>query len=343
MARASPVPRQDYAQGEDSNMTITRRPLLLAGLFAPAIARAQAAWRPDRPLRIIVPFAPGGATDVVARVVSDTFGSLLGQSVVVENRAGGAAGLIGTDAVAKSAPDGHTILVHSNAHVVAPSLVARMPYDPIADFAAVAHLGRVPQVLVINPRLPATDMASLLTWLRANSGKINFASAGIGSANHLTSEVFRAAVPGVEMQMVQYRGGGPAMQAVISGDAHMAVDPVASAVSHIRAGTVRAIAVPGRTRAGILPEVPSAAEAGLPAWDAAAWFAAFVPARTPVPAVAALNAAFNTAMDRLRPRLGELGVEIQSQYATPEALMAFVREDMTRSAAVLRAAGVQPE
>lgn len=324
-------------------MTMTRRSLLLAGLFAPAIARAQAAWRPDRPMRIIVPFAPGGSTDVVARVLSDTFGGLLGQSVVVENRAGGAAGLIGTEAVAKSSPDGHTILVHSNAHVVAPSLVSRMPYDPIADFAGVAHLGRVPQVLVVNRNLPVTDMASLLTWMRANSGRINFASAGIGSANHLTSEVFRAAVPGVEMQMVQYRGGGPAMQAVIAGDAQMAVDPVASAVSHIRGGTVRAIAVAGPTRAAILSEVPSAAEAGLPAWDAAAWFAALVPVRTPAPVVAALNAAFNTSMERLKPRLGELGVEVQPQYATPEALMAFVREDMTRSAAVLRAAGVRPE
>ena len=328
-------------------MPISRRPLLLAGLLAPtaapAIARAQAAWRPDRPVRAIVPFAPGGATDVVARVLSETVGSILGQSLVIENRAGGAAGLIGTEAVAKSAPDGHTVLIHSNAHVIAPSLVARMPYDPIADFAAVAHLGRIPQVLVINPRLPATDMASLLTWLRANSGRINFASAGIGSANHLASEVFRAAVPGVEMQMVQYRGGGPAMAAVISGEAQMAVDPVASAVPHIRAGTVRAIAVAGPTRAAVLPEVPSATEAGLPAWAAGAWFVAMAPARTPPAAIATLNAAFNEAMVRLATRLGELGVERQPEYATPEALMAYVRQEQDRSVAVLRAAGVRPE
>ncbi|MBR0661116.1 Bug family tripartite tricarboxylate transporter substrate binding protein [Neoroseomonas oryzicola] len=324
-------------------MNITRRPLLLAGLFAPAIARAQAAWRPDRPVRIVVPFAPGGATDVVARVLSETLAAQLGQPVVIENRAGGAAGLIGSDSVAKAAPDGHTLLLHSNAHVIAPSLVARMPYDPIADFAAVAYNGRVPQVLVVNNRLPVTDMASLITWLRANSGKINFASAGIGSGNHLASEVFRAALPGIEMQMVQYRGGGPAMAAVISGDAHMAIDPIASAVSHIRAGTVRAIAVAGPTRAAILPDTPSATEAGLPAWSIAAWFATFAPARTPPAAIATLNAAFNATSERLATRLGELGVEPQPQYATPEAVMAFVREDMVRSAAILRAAGVQPE
>ena len=322
----------------------TRRATLALALATPAIARAQgAAWRPDRPVRLLVPFAPGGATDVVARVLSETMASVLGQSVVVENRAGGAAGLIGSEMVAKSPADGHTVLVHSNAHVIAPSLVARMPFDVLNDFAAVAHLGRVPQVLVVNPRLPVNDMAGLLAWLRANSGKVDFASAGIGSGNHLASEIFRAAVPGVQMEMVQFRGGGPAMQAVIAGNAHMCIDPIASAVAHIRGGTVRAIAVAGPTRAAILPDVPSASEAGLPAWDAAAWFGAFVPARTPPAAVAALNAAFNTAMERLQGRLGEIGVERQPQLATPAAFDAFVRADLPKVAEVLRRAGVQPE
>jgi len=324
-------------------MTMARRPLLLAGLFTPAIARAQAPWRPDRPVRVVVPFAPGGATDVVARVLAEPVGGVLGQSVVVENRAGGAAGLIGSEAVAKSPPDGQTVLLHSNAHVIAPSLVARMPFDVLGDFAAVAHLGRVPQVLVVNPRLPITDMASLLVWLRANSGRVNFASAGIGSGNHLASEIFRAAVPGVEMEMVQFRGGGPAMAAVIAGDAHMCIDPLSSAIGHIRGGTVRAISVAGPTRAAILPNVPSATEGGLPAWNAEAWFGIFVPVRTPAAAVAALNAAFNAAMERQAARLAELGVEVQPQYATPAAFDAMVRADMTRVAEVLRRAGVQPE
>lgn len=324
-------------------MAMRRRPLLLAGLFTPALARAQAAWRPDRPVRLLVPFAPGGSTDVVARLLAESFGSLLGQSVVVENRAGGAAGLIGSEAVAKSAPDGLTVLLHSNAHVIAPSLVARMPFDVLNDFAAVAHLGRVPQVIVVNPRLPITNMAELLAWLRANSGKIDFASAGIGSGNHLASEIFRAALPDIQMEMIQFRGGGPAMAAVIAGNAHMCIDPIASAVGHIRGGTVRAIAVAGPTRAGILPDVPSATEAGLPAWDAAAWFGAFVPARTPAPVVASLNAAFNTSMERMAPRLSEIGVERQPAYATPAAFDQFVRADLPRVAEVLRRAGVRPE
>jgi tripartite-type tricarboxylate transporter receptor subunit TctC len=324
-------------------MTIARRPLLAGALLAPGLARAQAPWRPDRPVRVVVPFAPGGATDVVARVLAETVGGLLGQTVVIENRAGGAAGLIGSEMVAKSPPDGLTVLVHSNAHVIAPNLVARMPYDVLGDFAAVAHLGRVPQVIVVNNRLPITNMAELLAWLRANSGKIDFASAGIGSGNHLASEIFRAAVPGVQMEMVQFRGGGPAMAAVIAGNAQMCIDPISSAIGHIRGGSVRAIAVAGATRASILPNVPSAAEAGLPAWNAEAWFGAFVPTRTPAAAVAALNAAFNTAMQRLAPRLTELGVEVQPQYATTVAFDAFVRADLPRVAAVLRAAGVRPE
>lgn len=327
-----------------------RRALLLAPtlmLPPPAAATAgQAAaparWRPDRPVRAIVPFAPGGATDVVARVVAEVAGTVLGQPFVIENRPGGAAGLIGSEAVAKAAPDGHTILIHSNAHVIAPALVARMPFDVIRDFAAVAHLGRIPQVLVVNPRLPVTDMRSLLDWLRANAGRVNFASAGIGSANHLASEVFRAAAQ-AEVQMVQYRGGGPAMQAVIAGEAHMCIDPVASAVGHIRGGTVRPIAVAGPNRSAVLPEVPSASEAGLPAWSAAAWVAAFAPVRTPPAAIAALNAAFNEAMVRIEPRLTELAIERRPELASPEALEAFVREDAARSQQVLRDAGVRPE
>jgi len=324
-------------------MRTLRRPLLIAGLLAPAIARAQPAWRPDRPIRAVVPFAPGGATDVVARAYSETVGTILGQPLVIENRGGGAAGVIGTEIVAKAPPDGYTILIHSNAHIIAPSLVARMPYDAIADFTTVSFLGRIPQVLVVNKGLPVTDMASLIVWLRANSGRVNISSAGIGSANHLASEVFRAAVGNVEMQMVQYRGGGPAMAAVITGEAQMCVDPVASAVGHIRGDSVRAIAVAGPTRAAILPDVPSATEAGLPAWSAAAWIAGFVPARTPPAAVAAMNAAFNEAGRRLEARLLELGVERRADLATPEATMAFVREDMERSSAVLRNAGVRPE
>ena len=321
-----------------------RRGLIAAasGLALACPALAQSSW-PDRPIRWIVPFPPGGSTDLWARLMAEPMAAELGQPIVIENRAGGAAGLIGSEAVAKSAADGYTILVHSNAHVIAPCLVSRMPFDVIGDFTALGHLGRVPQVLVVNKALPINDLPGLIAWLRANSGKINFASAGIGSGNHLATEVLRAALPGVEMELVQFRGGGPAMQAVISGSAHMCIDPIPSAVGHITGGSVRAIAVAGPTRSAALPDVPSATEGGLPAWDIAAWFGAFAPARTPRAAVAAWNAAFNSAMEKLQPRLTELAVERQPQIATPEAMNDFVKVDLVRVAGILRAAGVRPE
>ncbi|MES2710989.1 MAG: tripartite tricarboxylate transporter substrate-binding protein [Pseudomonadota bacterium] len=325
---------------------IDRRRLLMASaLLLPASARALSPapnWRPSRPIRVIVPFAPGGATDVVARVVADAAAALLGQPLVIENRPGGAAGLIGTEAVAKADPDGHTILIHSNAHVIAPALVARMPYDAIADFTPVAHLGRIPQVLVVTPRLPVTDLAQPLAWMRANAGRVSVSSAGIGSGNHLATEVFRAAA-GAEMQVVQYRGGGPAMQAVISGETQMCIDPVASALGHIRGNSVRAIAVAGDTRCAVLPDVPSASEAGLPAFSAAAWIMAFAPVRTPTPAITAMNAAFNQAMVGLDRRLTELAIERRPDLTATAALRDFVREDAVRSRAVLVRAGVNPE
>lgn len=327
-------------------LSIGRRSLLAApALMLPLAAAAQApvaGWRPTRPIRVIVPFAPGGATDVVARVVADTAAGLLGQPLVIENRPGGAAGLIGTEAVAKAEPDGHTILIHSNAHVIAPALVARMPYDAIADFAPLAHLGRIPQVLVVSRALPVTDLRSLIAWMQANRGRVSVSSSGIGSANHLATEVFRA-TSGAEMQVVQYRGGGPAMQAVISGETHMCVDPVASALGHIRGNSVRAIVVAGDTRSAVLPEVPSASEAGLPEFAAAAWVAAFAPVRTPAAAVAAMNTAFNAAMLALDRRLTELAIERRPELATTEALLEFVRADAVRSRAVLARAGVNPE
>jgi tripartite-type tricarboxylate transporter receptor subunit TctC len=197
-------------------------------------------------------------------------------------------------------------------------------------------------VLVVSPRLGVQDMAALLALLRANPGRHHFASAGIGSAVHLAGEVFRAAA-GVDMQPVHYRGGGPAMQAVITGEAVFTVDPVASALGHIRGGIVRAIAIAGPQRVPSLPDVPSAGEAGLPAFRAEAWVAALAPARTPPAAVAALQSAFKAAQGRAEARLAELGVQAVPEIETSEHLLAFLRDDMARSLAVLRAAGVRPE
>ena len=322
-----------------------RRHLLAASLATPSLATpalAQPRWTPDRPIRVVVPFAPGGTTDIVARILAEPVSQILGQPLVIENRPGGAAGLVGTDAVAKAAPDGYTILVNSNAQAIAPALVARMPYDAAGDFAGIGMLGRIPQVLCINPRIPANTLAEFLALLRAAPGRYNFASAGIGSAVHLGGEVFRA-VAQVDIQPVHYRGGGPAMQAVIGGEVAMTVDPIASALGHIRGGSVRALAVAGSQRAATLPDVPSASEAGLPAFAVDAWIVALAPARTPPAAIMALNAAFAAAQRQATQRLADQAVSPMPEITTPEQVIAFIRADMLRNADVLRAAGVRPE
>jgi tripartite-type tricarboxylate transporter receptor subunit TctC len=315
-----------------------------ATVLLPTALRAQGspAWRPSRPIRAIVPFAPGGFTDLQARLMAEPVSALLDQSVVIENRPGGAAGLIGTNAVAKAAPDGYTILINSSAHAIAPALVARMPYDVAADFAGVSLLGRAPMLLVCHPSLQAQNLGELLALLRANPGQFNFAAAGVGSTVHLTGEVFRAAAD-VQIQFVHYRGGGPALQAVIRGEAHLTAVSTAEALGHVRGGAVRALAVSAPSRSPALPDVPTSGEGGLPAFQQDIWIVVVAPARTPRPAIAALNAAFNAAARRLEPRLIELGAQISPDVITPEQVDAFIRSELQRYAAVLRAAGVQPE
>ncbi|GGC69477.1 ABC transporter substrate-binding protein [Siccirubricoccus deserti] len=325
-------------------MRLRRRALLATTLLPSAAAFAQPdqGWRPERSIRAIVPFAPGGLADLMARLVSERAAPLLGQPIAIENRTGGAAGLIGTDLAAKAAPDGYTIVINSSAQAIAPALVARMPYDAAADFAGIAVLGGAPMVLVGHPSLPARNMQELLALLRANPGKFNYAGAGNGSTVHLTGEVFRAAAK-VEIQFVHYRGGGPALQAVMSGEAHLTGVSVAEAASQVRNGTVRAFALSGPQRSPVLAEVPTSAEAGLPGFQQDIWVIAAAPVRTPPPIVAALNAAYNAAARQIEPKLAELGLEIRADVVTPAQVDAFLRKEIERYAAVLRAAGVKPE
>jgi tripartite-type tricarboxylate transporter receptor subunit TctC len=325
-------------------MPISRRALLATTLLPSAAAFAQPAqgWRPERPIRALVPFAPGGLADRMARLVSERAATLLGQPVTIENRTGGAAGLIGTDLAAKAVPDGYTILINSSAQAIAPALVARMPYDPAADFAGVSVLGGAPMVLVGNPNLPAQTMQELPALLRANPGRYNYAGAGNGSTVHLTGEVFRSAAQ-VDIQFVHYRGGGPALQAVMGGEAHLTGISVAEASPQIRNGLVRGFALSGPQRSPVLPELPTSAEVGVPGFQQDIWVVAAAPVRTPAPIVAALNAAYNAAARQIAPRLGEMGVEIMQDVVTPAQVDDFIRREIVRYAAVLRAAGVTPE
>ncbi len=319
----------------------TRRHALAAGLaLAPFAARAQA-WRPTRPIRLIVPFAPGGSNDIVGRIVSEAAGQLLGQPIVIENRAG-AGGMIGAEAAARAAPDGYTLLINSS-QATLPAIVARIPYNTLADFVGIAVAGFSPYVLLSNPSLPARTAQELVALVRANPNRFNIATAGIGSGVHVAVELFRTQT-GVTSELVHYRGGGPAVAALLSGEAQLGTPTMASSIAQVRAGTLRAYAVMAAQRTPVLPDVASAPEVGLPNMVMEEFFPIVAPAATPAPVVAALGAAFRAAIQQTAPRLGELaGVTPRAGFDTPDQVNGLVRDAMASHTAILRAAGVQPE
>ena len=315
---------------------------LASGLAAPRIGLAQgAAWRPNRPIRLIVPFAPGGSNDIVGRIIAEPAGQILGQPVVIENRAG-AGSVIGAEAAARSPADGYTVLINS-AHATVPAMVARMPYDTVNDFVGVAVAGFSPHVLAVNPRVEARTATDLVALLKANPGRMNFASAGIGSGVHLAGEVFKARTA-TEFEMVHYRGGGPGVAALVSGEAQFGTPTMASSLGQARGGGVRVLAVLSEQRSPALPDVPSAPQAGIPGVIHEEFFPILAPRGTPPEVVSALGAAFRTAIQQNVARLNEMaGVAPRPGFETSAQVMAVVREGVQQYTAILRAAGVQPE
>jgi tripartite-type tricarboxylate transporter receptor subunit TctC len=306
-----------------------------------ALAQAAPGWRPSRPVRLVVPFAPGGSNDIVGRIIADTASQLLGQPIVVENRAG-AGSMIGAEFVARAAPDGHTILINS-AHSAVPAIVARVPYNAVTDFAGVAVAGFSPHVLVVNPQMPARTAGELIALLRANPGKYNLASAGTGSGVHIAAELFRATTR-VDVELVHYRGGGPGVAALVANEAQVGTPTMASSIGQVRGGALRPLAVLAEQRSPALPDVPSAPEAGIPGVIFEEFFPIVAPAGTPAPVLAGLGAGFRAAIQQNAQKLQEMaGVTPRAGYDTPEQVMALVREGVERYSAILRAAGVQPE
>src|SRR5271168_5299191 len=252
-------------------------------IFAPL---AGAADYPTRTIRLIIPFPPGGSNDVVGRIVANQLGQKLGQTVFVDNRAG-AGGVVGTDVAAKSAPDGYTLLVISIAHAVNPFLY-KLPYDPINDFAPVGIIATGTNVLTVNPKLPVHSVGELLAMAKAKPGALNYASAGIGSFQHLSGELFKL-LAGVDIVHVPYKGGGPAMLALIAGEDQVMFSSIVQTVPNIQNGQLRALATGGEKRSPILPDLPTIAEAGVPGYVASNWWGIVVPAGTPQPIVDKLH------------------------------------------------------
>ena len=319
----------------------TRRAALALALATPAIAHAQAGWRPTRPIRLIVPAAPGGSNDIVGRIIAEATGQILGQPMVVDNRAG-AGSVIGSEAAARSPADGYTVLINSSLATV-PAMVARMPYNTLTDFEGVAVAGFSPHLLVVNARVQARTAQEFVALLRASPGRFNYASAGLGSGPHIGGLLFMSLM-NVQAETVHYRGGGPGIAAMVSGEADFGTPTMASAIGQVRGGALRALAVLSNERSPALPDVPSAPQAGLPGVVHEEFFPIVAPKGTPPEIVAALGAAFRQGIQQSAARLNELtGVAPRAGFETNAQVMTLVREGIENYTRILRAAGVQPE
>ncbi|NVO13742.1 MAG: tripartite tricarboxylate transporter substrate binding protein [Rhodoplanes sp.] len=280
----------------------------LAGLLAATAAAGAEDW-PTRPVRVIIPFGAGSATDVVPRVVLEQLSTQLGHPFVVENR-GGAGGTIGTAAVAKSEPDGYTLLAHSSAHTITPALYPNLSYDVVQDFVPLGVAGNLPNVLIVAPSTGYTTVQEFVAAAKADPGSFNFASVGIGSAVHLSAERFRASA-GYEAVHIPFKSGAEALTEVIAGRVTYYFCPIATALPHIRSGRLRALAVSSPTRAAALPDVPTTLEAGYPDSDYTLWIGFFAPARTSPAIVATLEREIRRAVDSaaVREKFAQIGVE----------------------------------
>ena len=312
---------------------------LLIGLSVLAgEARAADAPYPSKPVGLVVPFPPGGTTDVLGRLVGQQLSVRLGQQFVIDNRPG-AGGGIGTDIVAKAPADGYTLLLGAVAtHSINPSLYARLPYDAVKDFAPISLLGTLPNVLVVNPSLPVRSVQELIALAKAKPGTLTFASGGNGTTHHLSGELFKR-MAGVDMTHVPYKGNAPAITDVIGGQVNLMFDNISNSLPHIKANKLRALAVTGIVRSPVLPNVATLNEQGFSGYNITSWFGLFAPAGTPQPALDRLNAAVSAAMHEksVRELLASEGIEAQGN--SPEQFRAFLQTDAARWAKLVKESG----
>lgn len=318
-------------------------PALLWLLFS-ANVWAEAPY-PEKPIRMVIGYAAGGPTDVVGRIYATKLSANLGVPVIVDNR-GGAAGIIGTELVARAASDGYTLLFGViSTHALHPASGRKIPYDPVRDFEPVALAVSVPMVIVVNPKvLPASDVKSLVSEIRANPGKHKFGSSGNGGISHMCFEMFKQRAGGLQMIHVPYKGTGPAANDLMGGHISAVCEGIGAAAGHVRSGQLRGIATGTLRRARALPDLPTVAEGGVPGFEAYTWNMFFAPAKTPKGIVAKLNREINAvAKDPdTRRRLDGLGVEVVDD-STPESLRNFVPGEIVKWSKVFKEAGIKPE
>jgi tripartite-type tricarboxylate transporter receptor subunit TctC len=308
---------------------------------ATVLGAASAQTFPQRPVRLIVPYAPGGSADIAARLVSDAWSKALGGTIVVENRAG-EGGNIGVDAVAKSPADGYTIGLQTVSLAINPGLFARMPYDTLKDLAPIGMVAGSQHVLVVNNKIPAKNLKELIALAKAKPDKMTYGSAGNGSTFHMSAELFKS-VANVSIVHVPYRGGGPALVDTIAGQVDMSFPVVSAAQQHVLAGKLNALAVTGSRRSPLLPNVPTAAEAGLPGYTFETWFMVFAPAGTPKPVIDKLNAALNSTLTAQATKDRMLKEGFEPTPSTPEAARQRLEKEMPMWAQLIKQRGITAE
>ena len=309
--------------------------VLLLGITAatfPAFAQF-----PDKPIRLVVPFPPGGPTDIVARPLAQLLGDALKQPVVIENK-GGAGGSIAADSVAKSPPDGYTLIMATvGTHAINAALYRKLPYDPVKDFTPIALVASAPVAVVVNPATPIGSVRDLIAQAKANPGKVSFGSAGNGTPGHLTGEMFSTAA-GVKLQHVPYKGSAPALTDLLGNQIPLMFDPVQSVLQNVKAGKLRALAISGKTRSPVLPDVPTLDEAGVRGFETTAWWAVFAPANIPADVASTLRTEIEKVVrsDTFREKLGSIGVQ---PSAEPGTLAAFQRSEVAKWGKAVRDSG----
>ena len=312
--------------------------LALASLAALPLG-AQAQDYPVRPIRLVVPFPPGGPTDVLARIVATRLGERLGQPVVVDNKPG-ASGMIGADMVAKAAPDGYTLLANASIHVINPSLYAKTAYDAIADFAPVSNLADVPLVLAVHPKLDTRSVKDLVALGKSSKTSLAFASAGNATSQHLSGEAFKLAA-GIDLLHVPYKGSAPALTDLIGGQVQLMFDSLPSAMPHLKAGSLRPLAVTTPKRSAALPDVPTIAESGYPGFAISTWYGVWAPAATPPAVVQRLSReiAAIVRLPEVRAQFAGLGAEPVGN--TPDEFAAFTKAELTKWAGIVKRSGAK--
>ena len=316
---------------------------LLLGLllsYLPFAVLAQADAYPSKSIRIVVPFPPGGATDIAARLIGTKLSERWKQPVVVENKPG-AGGNLGSDIVAKAPPDGYTLVMGvTGSHAINTSLYSKMPYDPVADFEPITQVAVVPNVVVVHPGVPAATLAELVALAKKEPGKLNYASLGNGTAAHLTMEMFKTAA-GIDLAHIPYKGSAPAVADLLAGQVQVMVDGLPSALPHVKAGKLRALAVTSAKRSAAAPDLPTIAESGYPGFFADAWSGLFAPKHTPKPIVDKLAAEVQRILDLpdVRERLASLGAEPVG--STPAEFAGHVRREIDKWSRVVKASGAR--